>query len=165
MGRGAEDIQTARANYAELDAEGAPLRVRLNSTAIRARHLAEPRSASQVEVTYLRAGRAYTVRARGTVLACYNMMIPYLCPELPAAQKEALHSLVKTPLVYTSVALRDWRAFDRLKLYRAYPPGSYHSHLVLNPHVNIGAYRSSNTDSAIDQGYRAVSELLRSPSA
>ena len=45
------------------------------------------------------------------MLACYNMMIPYLCPELPAAQKEALHSLVKTPLVYTSVALRNWQAF------------------------------------------------------
>ncbi len=28
-----------------------------------------------------------------------------------AAQKEALHSLVKTPLVYTSVALRNWESF------------------------------------------------------
>ena len=34
-------------------------------------------------------------------------MIPYLVPELPAAQKAALHKLVKTPLVYTSVALRE----------------------------------------------------------
>jgi spermidine dehydrogenase len=38
------------------------------------------------------------------------MMIPYLCPELPAAQKDALRYLVKTPLVYTSVAIRNWRA-------------------------------------------------------
>ena len=41
------------------------------------------------------------------------MMIPYLCPELPAGQKKALHGLVKTPLVYTSVALPDWQAFER----------------------------------------------------
>ena len=70
------------------------------------------------------------------------MMIPYLCPELPAAQKEALHSLVKTPLVYTSVALRNWRAFDALKVYRVYAPGGYHTYFHLNPHVDIGAYRS-----------------------
>jgi spermidine dehydrogenase len=50
---------------------------------------------------------------------------------------------VKTPLVYTSVALRNWRAFDALKLYRVYAPGSYHSYFHLNPHVDIGAYQST----------------------
>jgi spermidine dehydrogenase len=69
-------------------------------------------------------------------------MIPYLCPELPPAQKDALHKLVKAPLVYTSVALRNWQAFDKLKLYRVYAPGSYHTYLHLNAHVNVGAYRS-----------------------
>jgi len=105
-GRSAEDIVTARVDYAALDVRDTPLRLRLNSTVIRARHLGDPQSARQVEVTYMRAGRAYTARARGAVLAGYNMMIPYLCPELPQVQKDALHSLVKTPLVYTSVALR-----------------------------------------------------------
>jgi spermidine dehydrogenase len=141
-GTGAEDVVTARVNYAELDRRGSPVRVRLNSIAIRARHLGDPKSASPVEVTYLRGGQAFTARARGTVLACYNMMIPYLCPELPAAQKDALHNLVKTPLVYTSVALRNRRAFDSLKLHRVYAPGSYHTYFHLNPHVNIGSYRS-----------------------
>jgi spermidine dehydrogenase len=139
----AEDIVTARFDYSQLDASGAPVRLRLSSTVIRARHLGPPESASQVEVTYQRAGRAFTARGRGTVLACYNVMIPYLCPELPQAQKDALHSLVKTPLVYTSVALRNWRAFDALKLYRVYAPGSYHSYFHLNPHVDIGAYQST----------------------
>jgi spermidine dehydrogenase len=73
------------------------------------------------------------------------MMIPYLCPELPAAQREALHNLVKTPLVYTSVALRNWQAFARLKLHRVYAPGSYHTYFHLNPHVNIGAYQSTTS--------------------
>ena len=41
-------------------------------------------------------------------------MIPHLCPELPAAQKEALKYGVKVPLVYTSVALRNWTAFKKL---------------------------------------------------
>jgi spermidine dehydrogenase len=141
-GNSAEDIVTARVRYAQLDRPDAPVRLRLNSIVIRARHSGEPRAAQQVEVTYMRGGRPYTARARGAVLACYNAVIPYLCPELPPAQKDALHKLVKTPLVYTSVALRNWEAFDKLKLYRVYAPGSYHTYLHLNAHVNVGSYRS-----------------------
>ena len=141
-GNSAEDVVTARVNYAQLDRDGTPIRLRLNSIAIRARHLGDPKSAQSVEVTYLRGGRPFTARARGTVLAGYNMMIPYLCPELPAAQKEALHRLVKTPLVYTSVALRNRRAFDALKVHRVYAPGGYHTYFHLNPHVDIGGYKS-----------------------
>jgi len=110
----------------------------LNSTAIRVQQPASGR----VEVTYVRGGKAFTARAGGAVLACYNVMIPYLCPELPEKQKAALHSLVKTPLVYTTVALRNWRAFDKLKVRQVYAPGGYHISFRLNPHVNIGAYQS-----------------------
>jgi len=141
-GGSAVDVVTARVNYAQLDRSGAPVRLRLNSIAIRARHLGDPKTASQVEITYVRGGRAFSARARGTVLAGYNMMMPYLCPELPAAQKDALHRLVKTPLVYTSVALRNWQAFDKLKVHRVYAPGSYHTYFHLNPHVDVGAYQS-----------------------
>jgi spermidine dehydrogenase len=141
-GSSVEDVVTARVNYAQLDRSETPVRLRLNSIAIRARHLGDPRSADQVEVTYLRGGHPFTARARGVVLAGYNMMIPYLCPELPAAQKNALHQLVKTPLVYTSVALRSRRAFDALKVSRVYAPGGYHAYFHLNPYVNIGGYRS-----------------------
>ena len=141
-GNSVEDVVTTRLNYAQLDRSGTPIRLRLNSIAIRAKHVGDPKSATLTEVTYLRNGRAFTARARGTVLACYNMMIPYLCPELPAAQKDALHKLVKTPLVYTSVALRDRQAFDALKVHRVYAPNGYHSYFHLNPHVNIGSYHS-----------------------
>ncbi len=141
-GSSALDVVTARVNYAQLDRRAAAVRLRLNSIVIRARHLGDPKSAERVEVTYLRGGRAFTARGRATVLACYNMMIPYLCPELPQVQQDALHKLVKTPLVYTSVALRDRRAFDRLKVHRIYAPGGYHTYFHLNPHVTIGTYRS-----------------------
>ena len=93
----AEDIVTARIDYAQLDTAAAPVRLRLNSTAVRVRHLGDPRSAAEVEVTYVRAGRGYAARARGVVLAGYNAMIPYLCPELPAEQQKALHSLGENP--------------------------------------------------------------------
>ena len=141
-GNSAEDIVTARVKYEQLDRSDTPVRLRLSSIAIRARHLGDPKTASHVEVTYLRGNQAFSARAKCTVLAGYNMMIPYLCPELPAAQKVALHELVKTPLVYTSVALRNWQAFDKLKLHRVYAPGGYHTYFHLNPHVDIGNYQS-----------------------
>jgi spermidine dehydrogenase len=80
-------------------------------------------------------------------MACWNMMIPYLCPELPDAQKAALHKLVKTPLVYTSVALRNWQAFNKLKVNRVYAPAGYFSNFSLNKNVTIGGYRSSMSPS------------------
>jgi spermidine dehydrogenase len=141
-GNSAEDVVTARVDYSRLDRRENPVRLRLNSTVIRATHAGDPKTARQVAVTYVRDGKAFTARADGCVLACWNMMIPYLCPELPAAQKAALHDLVKTPLVYTSVALRDWQSFHKLGVHSIYAPGGYHTNISLNPKVDIGGYRS-----------------------
>src|SRR5262249_25043555 len=116
------------------------VRIRLNSLAVRVRN-----SAQGVEVAYTRpSGGGPVLRARGAacVLAGWNMMIPYLAPELPEVQKQALHALVKTPLVYVSVALRNWDAFAKLKIRSVFAPGSYYSSFGLNETVNIGAYRS-----------------------
>ena len=60
---------------------------------------------------------------------------------MPDRQKHALHSLVKTPLVYTNVALRNWKAFNNLGIYRVYSPGSFHSWIWLNETVDIGEYK------------------------
>ena len=69
-------------------------------------------------------------------------MISHLCPQLPERQKTALRYLVKVPLVYTNVALRNWRAFERLRVSAIHCPGSYHSSVRLNPVTDIGSYRS-----------------------
>jgi spermidine dehydrogenase len=142
VGNVVEDIAVARLDYSQLDAAGAPIRVRLSSTAVRVHQPEGPSRTGRVEVLYARGGRTYSTRARGVVLACWNMMIPYLCPELPEAQKQALHSLVKTPIVYTSVGIRNWQAFARLGVHHVYAPAGYHSYFNLNPHVNVGTYRS-----------------------
>jgi spermidine dehydrogenase len=141
-GRSAQDIVTATADYRQLDRAGAPVRIRLNSIAVSVRNIGEPTSAREAEVIYSRNGKLAAARGKAVVLACWNMMIPYLCPELPAAQKDALHYLVKTPLVYTSVAIRNWRAFMALGVYEVYAPGSYHSSIRLNETVDIGGYLS-----------------------
>jgi spermidine dehydrogenase len=144
-GSGVENAVTAVADYARLDEQGSPVRLRLSSIVLRAANLGPAKAPTGVAVTYIRDGRLFTVRAGHCVLACYNMMIPYLCPELPQAQKAALHTLVKTPLVYTTVAIRNWQAFHKLKVRQLFAPGGYHTSMRLNPTVDIGEYRSTRS--------------------
>jgi spermidine dehydrogenase len=138
-----EAMLTAAVDYSLLDREDSDVRLRLGSTAVRVQHDGDPQTAGHVDVTYVRAGRTERVRGRHAVLACYNMMIPYLCPELPEPQKEALHSLVKVPFVYTNVLLRSWESFHKLGLGFAYCPGSWHRIAMLDFPVSLGDYRFS----------------------
>ena len=139
-GRTAQDSVLARVDYATLDRPGSPIRIRLSSTVARVRHAGSSTSARDVEVAYARDKKVYAVRARGVVLACWNAMIPYLCPELPDAQKEALKYGVKVPLVYTSVSLRNWRSFHALGINGASAPGMYHTGARLEMPTVIGGY-------------------------
>ena len=142
-GSTATDIITARCDYSQLDRPKRQTRLRLSSTVINVRHQGDPASATRVRVSYLRGGRAFSVTGSRVILACYNMMIPYLAPELPDVQKAALHELVKEPLVYTTVGIRNWKALEALKVSSIYAPGGYYSNLNLDPIVNIGAYKAA----------------------
>ena len=135
-----EDIVTAKMDYARLDDPSSPVRIRLNSTAIRARNLGDPGAAKEVEITYVRGGEARSVRGTACILACWNMMIPYLCPEMPPKQKEALAYGVKVPIVYTNVLVSNWKAFKQLGICRANCPGSYFDIVALDYPVSIGNY-------------------------
>jgi len=126
-----------------LDQENSAVRVRLSSTAVRARHAGDPATAREVEVSYARGEKVYTVRGKGVVMACWNMVIPYLCPNLPAKQKEALRYGIKVPLVYTTVAIQNWKAFEKLGVSTVSCPGMYHTDVSLDLAVNIGDYRAS----------------------
>jgi spermidine dehydrogenase len=137
-----EDLVTARVDYRQLDRAGAPVRLRLSSPVVAVHHDGEPGRARAVRIGYMRDGKVLGVRAKHCVLACYHALIPYLMPELPAAQKAAMHLAVKTPLVYTSVAIRNWQAFSKLGVHSVYAPGSYHSTMRLNLTVDVGDYQS-----------------------
>jgi spermidine dehydrogenase len=144
-GHTGEDIVTARFDYAKLDSSNTPVRIRLSSTAVRVRHAGDPASAKEVEISYAREKKIYNLRAKGTVLACWNMMIPYLCAELPDTQKEALRYGAKVPLVYSVVAVRNWKAFHTLGIQRVSCPGMYHTGVGLDQAVSIGDYKCAQT--------------------
>jgi spermidine dehydrogenase len=139
-GRTMEDVVSARADYSRLDVEGAPVRIRLNSTVMHVQHSRTGDGPKNVAVAYMRGNKLHSVQAKNCVLACYNMMIPYICPELPQNQKEALSYLVKTPLVYTHVALRNWTSFAKLGVRHIVAPGGYHTYTALDFPVSIGEY-------------------------
>ncbi len=140
-GHSAEDIVTAHADYATLDRPSNGVRIRLNSTVVGVKHAA---GSQAVDVTYARSDgtehRASVVRANDVVIASWNMMIPYIRPELPGKQKEALKYGVKVPLVYTGVAIKSRRAFDTLGVHTVATPGMFHSSVGLDVPVSIGAY-------------------------
>jgi spermidine dehydrogenase len=141
-GRSADDVVTAKTDYRKLDQPGARVHIRLNSIAVSVRNIGDPGLATEAEVIYTRNGTLAAARGKAVVLACWNMMIPFLCPELPDRQKDALRYLVKVPLVYSNVAIRNWRAFKALGVHEIYAPGSYHSNVKLNQTIDIGGYRS-----------------------
>jgi spermidine dehydrogenase len=138
-----EDIVLARMDYSKLDDESSPVRIRLNSTVVKVRNSGDPASAGEVAVTYIRGGQARSVRGAACLLACWNMVIPYLCPEMGAQQKEALVYGVKVPLVYTNVQLSNRSAFEKLRLSGATCPGSYFSSVELDFPVSMGGYQYS----------------------
>ncbi len=151
-----DELITTRANYAALDRPGEPARIRLNSTVVKAANLGM--GGEGVRVDYVRAGRGHTVLGRHCVLACWNAVIPHLCPELPEAQKAALHELVKTPLIYASIAVRDARALAQLGVSQIHAPGGYFSDLQLNECVHMGRYATPRAP-----GRPTLLRLMRTP--
>jgi len=134
-----DDVLLAEFDYTQLDRGGAPLRLRLNSTAVT---VANARAkGGPVDIGYVRSGELHRVQARQCVLACYNMMIPHIMPELPDAQKQALALGVKLPLVYINVAVRNWHAFRNLGVNEIYSPHGYFSNIKLDYPVSLGGYR------------------------
>ena len=157
-GHTAEDSVTANVDYSRLDHPDSPIRLRLSSTCLQARNVGNPAKAKEVEIVYGREKQLYSVRAKAAILACWNMMIPYLCPELPQAQKEALKYGVKVPLVYTAISLRNWSAFRKIGVRGVQTPGLYHSNMSLEQPTYIGDYHP-----ALSPESPVLVRMLRTP--
>ena len=144
-GNSMHDIISAKFDYSQLDQSGSPVRLRLNATGVHVRHLGDPETARHVELTYVQEGEAKRVRSRYCVMACYNSVIPHLCPEIPAEQKMALGKSIRTPLVSTNVLVSNWKAFQQLGIFSAYCPGSYFSDVRLTYPLRFADYSSARS--------------------
>ena len=140
-----EDIVTAPFNYGQLDSAGSPVRLRLRSTVVNVSHNGNPASTGDVSVSYVRDGNTKVVRAKKVVLACYNMAIPHLCPELPEEQKEALAQLVKIPMMSINILLSNWHAVQKVGMGYAYSPGRWNKTLLVDFPVSMQGYQFAET--------------------
>ncbi len=136
-GKTMEDSVMARLNYAALDDGEGAARIRLNSTVVNASHTTNEKA---VDVTYVCNGRAHTVRAKHCVMACYNSAIPYLCPELPEAQRQGLSYNVKVPITYTKVMVPHWRWFAELSTRFVFYTNDFFKQVELDYPVSMGGY-------------------------
>ncbi len=132
-----ENIVTSTFDYAQLDREGAPVRLRLNSTAVNVRN----RDDGLAEASYVVAGKAQTVRAKHCILAGYGGMVPHLCPELPPAQKDNLAYGVKVPFICTNVLLRSGASIRKAGVSGYQCPGSFYSLVATAPPVSQGKFQ------------------------
>tara|TARA_B110000503_G_scaffold79827_2_gene122474 strand:- start:359 stop:2245 length:1887 start_codon:yes stop_codon:yes gene_type:complete len=147
-GHSMEDLVANKVDYSQLDQEASSVRLRLNSTAVHVEHSYDKQ---QVGVTYIQNDNSFKVQAKHCIMACYNNIIPHICPELPAAQKQAIDYATKIPLVYANVALRNWKAFAKAGFSGFHiPKSNLFDHIVLDFPVSMGGYKfSSNPDQPI----------------
>ena len=104
-----------------------------------------PKCASDVFVNYVNDNKSYQVKASGVVMACYNMMIPHIVPNLPKEQDAALRLQTKSPLQYTTVGLKNWRAIKEIGMGLAMSPGNMHQAVLMDFPVSLGGYEFTKT--------------------
>ena len=151
-------IITTALSYGQLDQASSPVRLRLNATAVHAENT-NTSDGPGVAVSYVEDGEVLRVRGRRCVLACYNRIIPSLCPQLPEAQKAALGQCIKRPLLVINVMLRNGQAIKQSGISGAYLPGRICSNMNLVTGINVGDYHPKwrPEDPCVMQFYGSVS--------
>ena len=149
------NIVTAALDYAQLDQPAAPVRLRLSATAV---HVENRPDGAGVSIRYVNEGEVLAVSGRHCVLACDNVIIPSLCPQLPTPQKAALKQCVRRPLLVINAALRNGRAIQESGVSGAYLPGRLCQGVNLVTGINVADYRPRwhPDDPCIVQFYGAV---------
>jgi spermidine dehydrogenase len=135
-GRSMDDIVSARFDYSRLDLPEHAVRLRLSSTVV-----ALANNQVGVDVLYAQGKMLTRVSADRAVYAGYSAMLPYICPDLGAAQRKAVSDQVKAPLVYVNVAIRNWHAWVNRGIHYVNNPAGFYSHLKLDYPVSVGDYR------------------------
>jgi len=144
-GSNAAELVLSKFNYATLDKPDQAVRIRLNSTVVQVQHIGRSNEASEVMVNYISNDKSFQLRSKNVVMACYNMMIPHIVSDLPEEQAAALRLQTKSPLQYTTVGLRNWRAMQEMEIGLAMSPGNMHQAVLLDFPVSIGAYNYANS--------------------
>ncbi|HEX9139975.1 MAG TPA: NAD(P)-binding protein [Steroidobacteraceae bacterium] len=139
-GHSMEDVVTAPFAYQQLDRAGQPVRLRLSSTVVLLKN-----AGTHVDALYVRDGKVNRCHCRHVIYAGYFAMLPYVCQDLPPAQRDGVAAAVRVPLVYVNVALRNWRSWVRSGVHYINCVGSFYCEAKLDYPVSLGHYQFART--------------------
>jgi spermidine dehydrogenase len=108
------DTAQGSINFDALDRAGAPLRLRLESTAVHIRHEGDPTSAGSVRVMYAQRGKLHCIRAKAVVMGTGGWVNRRVVGDLSAPHAAAYGQFRYGPVLTANVAVRHWRYFDKL---------------------------------------------------
>ncbi|MCR8922174.1 NAD(P)/FAD-dependent oxidoreductase [Dasania sp. GY-MA-18] len=147
-GTNMEELVLNKIDYSRLDKSDSPVRLRLNSTVVKVQH---SQDSQHVNISYVKQGQSFRVQAKHCIMACYNNIIPHICPEVSEQQKTAIGYASKVPLVYANVAVKNWRAFAKAGYSGFHIPNNPLFHNVeLDFPVSMGGYQfAQNPDQPI----------------
>ena len=120
-----EDVLFGKIAFGELDREGKPVRIRLNSTAVRVEHEGKIQEAERVRITYARNGQQHQLRARAVVMASGGWVNRHVLKDLPDEYHRAYEAFTHSPVLVANVALTNWRFLERLGVSAAIWSGGF----------------------------------------
>ena len=113
-GKTFEEIHDSAYQFEHFDNPHNPVRIRLNSTAVRVEHDTDPDRAKSVTVYYQKDGKIYRVKAKGVVSAIGGWVNKHIIQGLPDEYEEAFGQLVHGSNMIVNVALRNWKPMAKL---------------------------------------------------
>jgi spermidine dehydrogenase len=116
-----EDVLTQSLQRDALDRASNPVRIRLESTAVRVEHAGSDR----VSVTYWNGDRLHRVHSKIVVMGSGGWANRRVIRDLPQSHVEAYASFRHAPVLVANVALRNWRFLARLGVAAAIWSGGF----------------------------------------
>lgn len=96
-------------DFAALDRDTQPTRIRLQAMALRVEHASTESSGGRLRVTYEKAGALFKVGARSVVMASGGWVNRHILVDMPDDLRAAYDQFSYAPALVVNVALRQWR--------------------------------------------------------
>lgn len=117
--RSMEGVWKSPLNLVALDRPGQPVRLRLESTAVRVEHIGEPGKSEFVSITYIKGGELYRVKAKTVVMAGGGWITKHVVRDLDESRRTSYETFNYSPYMTANVAVRNWRFLYKLGISSA----------------------------------------------
>src|SRR5262249_34036735 len=136
------DVHNGRVRFDAMDRPGAACRMRAGATVVRVIHdPADSGARTPAIVTYHRAGRLQSVRARTVIWAGSSLTGQQFWSHLPGGYRAAWERFPRSRMLAVNVALDNWRALYRLGYTACFWEGGFGCTANIRAPMYVGSYR------------------------